>query len=59
MEEIPEQIAKNKFDDLLIKVHNLQAALAESIAQADRGELLNIDEVFAPLTADELNVSEG
>ncbi|ALX95906.1 prevent-host-death family protein [Serratia fonticola] len=38
-----------------LKLQSLKAVLAESIAQADRGELHSIDDVFAPLTADELN----
>ncbi|WP_323838334.1 type II toxin-antitoxin system prevent-host-death family antitoxin [Photorhabdus africana] len=67
MEIIPAQLAKNQFGDLLRKVQrepveiskhgklqNLKAVLAESIAQADRGELHSIDDVFAPLTVDEL-----
>ncbi|CDH35080.1 type II toxin-antitoxin system Phd/YefM family antitoxin [Xenorhabdus bovienii] len=37
-----------------LKLQNLKAVLAESIAQADRGELHGIDDVFAPLTVDEL-----
>ncbi|MDE1473092.1 type II toxin-antitoxin system Phd/YefM family antitoxin [Xenorhabdus bovienii] len=37
-----------------LKLQNLKAVLAESIAQADRGELHSIDDVFAPLTVDEL-----
>lgn len=38
-----------------LKLQSLKAVLAESIAQADRGELHSIDDVFAPLTTDELN----
>lgn len=37
-----------------LKLQSLKAILAESIAQADRGELHSIDDVFAPLTNDEL-----
>ncbi|HBM3184853.1 TPA: type II toxin-antitoxin system Phd/YefM family antitoxin [Klebsiella oxytoca] len=37
-----------------LKLQNLRTILAESIAQADRGELHTIDEVFSPLTVDEL-----
>ncbi|HAS8353566.1 TPA: type II toxin-antitoxin system Phd/YefM family antitoxin [Vibrio vulnificus] len=37
-----------------LKLQNLKAILAESIVQADRGELHHIDDVFAPLTSDEL-----
>lgn len=31
-----------------LKRQNLKAVLAESIAQADRGELYSVDNVFAP-----------
>ncbi|EAC1658930.1 type II toxin-antitoxin system Phd/YefM family antitoxin [Salmonella enterica] len=85
MEVIPAQLAKNQFDNLLMKVQrepveiskhgkrvavvispeeydqfaqlnlqSLKAILAESVAQADRGELHSIDDVFAPFTVDEL-----
>lgn len=37
-----------------LKLQNLKAILAESIAQADRGELHSIEDVFAPLAVDEL-----
>ncbi|CDL80577.1 type II toxin-antitoxin system Phd/YefM family antitoxin [Xenorhabdus szentirmaii] len=37
-----------------LKLQNLKAILAESITQAERGELHHIDDVFAPLTSDEL-----
>lgn len=42
-----------------LKLQNLKAILAESIAQADRGELHHIDDVFAPLTNDELEGQAG
>ncbi|AXR36590.1 type II toxin-antitoxin system Phd/YefM family antitoxin [Salmonella enterica] len=85
MEVIPAQLAKNQFDNLLMKVQrepveiskhgkrvavvispeeydqfaqlnlqSLKAILAESVAQADRGELHSIDDVFTPFTVDEL-----
>lgn len=41
-----------------LKLQSLKAVLAESIAQADRGELYSIDDVFAPLTTDELDGAE-
>ncbi|EBU6211254.1 TPA: type II toxin-antitoxin system Phd/YefM family antitoxin [Salmonella enterica subsp. enterica serovar Muenchen] len=37
-----------------LKLQSLKAILAESIAQADRGELYSIDEVFAPFMVAEL-----
>ncbi|WP_025154551.1 type II toxin-antitoxin system Phd/YefM family antitoxin [Morganella morganii] len=37
-----------------LKLQSLKAILAESIAEADRGELHSIEDVFAPLTVDEL-----
>ncbi|WP_426575622.1 type II toxin-antitoxin system Phd/YefM family antitoxin (plasmid) [Xenorhabdus stockiae] len=37
-----------------LKLQNLKAVLAESIAQADRGELHSIDDVFSPLTGKEI-----
>ncbi|MBE5254474.1 type II toxin-antitoxin system Phd/YefM family antitoxin [Mixta mediterraneensis] len=37
-----------------LKVQHLRATLARSVEQAERGELYNTDEVFSPLTADEL-----
>lgn len=39
-----------------LKLQSLTAVLAESIAQAERGELYSVDDVFAPLTVAELNV---
>lgn len=42
----------NQFAQL--KLQSLKAILAKSIAQADRDELHSIDDVFAPLTVDEL-----
>lgn len=48
-------ISPEEYDQFAqLKLQSLKAILAESIAQADRGELHNIDEVFAPLTLDEL-----
>jgi len=38
-----------------LKLQSLKAILAESLAQADKGKLHNIDDVFGPLTQDELN----
>ena len=40
--------------DFFILYPRLQPQLAESIAQANRGELHSIDDVFAPFTVDEL-----
>ncbi|MDL4915121.1 MAG: type II toxin-antitoxin system Phd/YefM family antitoxin [Enterobacterales bacterium endosymbiont of Blomia tropicalis] len=37
-----------------LKVQHLRATLARSVEQAERGELYDTDEVFSPLTADEL-----
>ena len=37
-----------------LKVQHLRATLARSVEKAERGELYNTDEVFSPLTADEL-----
>lgn len=37
-----------------LKLQSLKAVLAESIAQAEKGELYNVDDVFGPLTDDEL-----
>ncbi|AOM40383.1 type II toxin-antitoxin system Phd/YefM family antitoxin [Xenorhabdus hominickii] len=46
-------ISPEEYDQFArLKLQNLKAVLAESIAQADRGELHNIDDVFAPLTVD-------
>ncbi|MGA6472180.1 type II toxin-antitoxin system Phd/YefM family antitoxin [Escherichia coli] len=36
-----------------LKLQNLKSILAESIAQADRGELHDIEDVFSPLTDEE------
>ncbi|KAA1195158.1 type II toxin-antitoxin system prevent-host-death family antitoxin [Photorhabdus heterorhabditis] len=48
-------ISPEEYDQFVqLKLQNLKAALAESIAQADRGELHSIDNVFTPLTVDEL-----
>lgn len=41
-----------------LKLQSLKAVLAESIAQAERGELYSIEDVFSPLTAEELNLPE-
>lgn len=40
-----------------LKLQSLKAVVAGSIAQADAGGLHSIDDVFAPLTADEIKVS--
>ncbi|MBK5145598.1 type II toxin-antitoxin system Phd/YefM family antitoxin [Budviciaceae bacterium BWR-B9] len=37
-----------------LKLQNLKSVLAESLAQAERGELYSIEDVFSPLTAEEL-----
>lgn len=37
-----------------LKLQSLKAVLAESIAQAEKGELYSVDDVFGPLTDDEL-----
>ncbi|KOY60804.1 antitoxin of toxin-antitoxin stability system [Photorhabdus heterorhabditis] len=48
-------ISPEEYDQFVqLKLQNLKAALAESITQADRGELHSIDNVFTPLTVDEL-----
>ncbi|MBD2814783.1 type II toxin-antitoxin system Phd/YefM family antitoxin [Xenorhabdus sp. Flor] len=48
-------ISPEEYDQFAqLKLQSLKAVLAESIAQADRGELHSIDDVFAPLTIDEL-----
>ncbi|WP_445495869.1 type II toxin-antitoxin system prevent-host-death family antitoxin [Photorhabdus sp. SF281] len=48
-------ISPEEYDQFVqLKLQNLKAVLAESITQADRGELHSIDNVFAPLTVDEL-----
>lgn len=48
-------ISPEEYDQFAqLKLQSLKAILTESIAQADRGELHSIDDVFAPLTVDEL-----
>ncbi|EDN7243328.1 type II toxin-antitoxin system Phd/YefM family antitoxin [Salmonella enterica] len=48
-------ISPEEYDQFVqIKLQSLKAILAESIAQADRGELYSIDDVFAPFTVAEL-----
>ncbi|ENU1226029.1 MULTISPECIES: type II toxin-antitoxin system Phd/YefM family antitoxin [Providencia] len=48
-------ISPDEYDQLMqLKLQALKAVLAESIAQAERGELHSIDDVFAPLAMDEL-----
>ncbi|CDG47021.1 type II toxin-antitoxin system Phd/YefM family antitoxin [Serratia symbiotica] len=48
-------ISPEEYDQFAqLKLQSLKAILAESIAQADRDELHSIDDVFAPLTVDEL-----
>ncbi|MDC9614837.1 type II toxin-antitoxin system Phd/YefM family antitoxin [Xenorhabdus khoisanae] len=48
-------ISPEEYDQFTqLKLQNLKAVLAESIVQADRGELHSIDDVFTPLTVDEL-----
>ncbi|EBD4898272.1 type II toxin-antitoxin system Phd/YefM family antitoxin [Salmonella enterica] len=48
-------ISPEEYDQFAqLKLQSLKAILAESIAQADRGELHSIDDVFAPFTVDEL-----
>ncbi|EBJ9944411.1 type II toxin-antitoxin system Phd/YefM family antitoxin [Salmonella enterica] len=37
-----------------LKLQSLKAILAESVVQAERGELHSIDDVFVPFTVDEL-----
>lgn len=37
-----------------LKLQSLKAVLAESIVQAEKGELYSADDVFGPLTDDEL-----
>lgn len=47
-------ISPEEYDQFaLLKLQSLKAILAESIAQADRGELHSIDDVFAPFTVNE------
>ncbi|EDU3770895.1 type II toxin-antitoxin system Phd/YefM family antitoxin [Salmonella enterica subsp. enterica serovar Minnesota] len=48
-------ISPEEYDQFAqLKLQSLKAILVESIAQADRGELHSIDDVFAPFTVDEL-----
>ncbi|EEJ1463354.1 type II toxin-antitoxin system Phd/YefM family antitoxin [Salmonella enterica subsp. enterica] len=48
-------ISPEEYDQFAqLKLQILKAILVESIAQADRGELHSIDDVFAPFTVDEL-----
>lgn len=48
-------ISPDEYDQLMqLKLQSLKAVLAESIVQAERGEFHRIDNVFAPLTMDEL-----
>lgn len=48
-------ISPEEYDQFAqLNLQSLKAILAESIAQADRGELHSIDDVFAPFTVDEL-----
>ncbi|KMJ45708.1 type II toxin-antitoxin system Phd/YefM family antitoxin [Xenorhabdus khoisanae] len=48
-------ISPEEYDQFTqLKLQNLKAVLAESIVQADRGELHSIDDVFTPLTVDEI-----
>ncbi|KFK94700.1 MULTISPECIES: type II toxin-antitoxin system Phd/YefM family antitoxin [unclassified Serratia (in: enterobacteria)] len=47
----------NAFEEL--KRQNLKAVLAKSIAQAERGQLHDLDDVFSDLTPDELKQAEG
>ncbi|KEY60030.1 type II toxin-antitoxin system Phd/YefM family antitoxin [Serratia sp. DD3] len=42
-----------------LKLNNLKIVLANSIAQAENGQLHDIDDVFSDLTTDELNQAEG
>lgn len=50
MKIVSEKLAQDQFTQLKLK--NLKTILAESIAQADRGELHSINDVFASLTKD-------
>ncbi|MEX9842513.1 type II toxin-antitoxin system Phd/YefM family antitoxin [Providencia rettgeri] len=48
-------ISPDEYDQLMqLKLQSLKTVLAESIAQAELGEFHSIDDVFAPLTMDEL-----
>ncbi|EDC5554933.1 type II toxin-antitoxin system Phd/YefM family antitoxin [Salmonella enterica] len=52
-------ISPEEYDQFTqLKLQSLKAILAESIAQADRGELHSIDDVFAPFMVDELERDE-
>ncbi|VUS23214.1 type II toxin-antitoxin system Phd/YefM family antitoxin [Klebsiella spallanzanii] len=49
-------ISPEEYDQFTqLKLQRLKAVLAESIAQADSGELHGIDDVFGPLASDEKN----
>lgn len=49
-------ISPEEYDQFTqLKLQRLKAVLAESIAQADGGELHGIDDVFGPLASDEKN----
>lgn len=49
-------ISPEEYDHYVqLKLQSLKSVLAESIAQSDRGELHTADDVFGPLTDDELN----
>ncbi len=48
-------ISPDEYDQFTqLKLQNLKSILAESIEQAERGELHHIDDVFAPLTNNEI-----
>lgn len=48
-------ISPEEYDHYIqLKLQSLKAVLAESIAQAEKGELYGVDDVFGPLTDDEL-----
>lgn len=48
-------ISPEEYDHYIqLKLQSLKAVLAESIAQAEKGELYSVDDVFGPLTDDEL-----
>lgn len=48
---ITEVISSEEYEQFAqIKLQNLKSILTESIAQADRGELHDIEDVFSPLT---------
>lgn len=48
-------ISPEEYDQFAqLKLQSLKTILVESIAQADRGKLHSIDDVFAPFTVDEL-----